>query len=263
MQAQHAKLAKRLAAIDAELDDLGVAVPKRRGRNPGRMPGRRSPGRPKGSKNKRRGRRATGDLTLLDAILKGVRVGTTVSPADAAVAARRAGYRSRSPNLAELCAHAMRSGGAFSHAGRGKYLRTGDKRPLRKRGRPKGSKNKHRSKRAKNSMSLVEAIVAGVRSGATVSPAEAGAAAKRKGYKSSSPNFGMMVANALAKAPMFKRLGRGQYMLKGGSPAPKSKRGRPAKAKRRGPGRTKGSKNKVKAKSASPTHAAVAATAGA
>jgi hypothetical protein len=146
LRKQHAKLAKRLAAIDSALTDLGVAVPARRGRKPGRKPGRRGPGRPKGSKNK-------------------------------------------------------------ATAG----------------------------KRAKNSMSLLEAIMSGVRVGSTVSPAQAGAAAKAKGYKSSSPNFGMMVANALAKAPQFKRVGRGQYLLKGGGKAA----GRPAKRGRRGrkPGR--------------------------
>jgi len=159
LRKQHAKLAKRIAAIDAELADLGVAAPARRGRKPGRKPGRRGPGRPKGSKNK-------------------AKAGT----------------------------------------------------------------------RAKNSMSLLEAIVSGVRVGSTVSPAQAAAAAKAKGYKSSSPNFGMMVANALAKAPQFKRVGRGQYVHKrggkaGGRPAKRSRRGRKVGRK---PGRPKGSKNKPK-----------------
>ena len=47
----------------------------------------------------------------------------------------------------------------------------------------------------------------------------------------------MMVANQLAKAPMFKRTGRGQYLHKGGGAA--KKRGRK-------PGRPKGSKNKAR-----------------
>ena len=160
LRKQHAKLARRIAEIDAELADLGVAVPARRGRKPGRMPGRRGPGRPKGSRNK-----------------------------------ARAG------------------------------------------------------KRAKNSMSLLEAIASGVRVGSTVSPMEAAAAAKAKGYTSSSPNFGMMVANALAKAPQFKRVGRGQYLHKGGGAAKATKparRGRKAKASGRKPGRPKGSRNKPK-----------------
>jgi hypothetical protein len=114
-------------------------------------------------------------------------------------------------------------------------------------GRPKGSKNKPKGgKRAKNAMSLIEAIVSGVRVGSTVSPAQAADAAKKAGYKSSSPNLGMMVANALAKAPMFKRMGRGQYLLKGGA-AKAAKPGSKAKKSGRGPGRPKGSKNKPKA----------------
>jgi hypothetical protein len=83
-------------------------------------------------------------------------------------------------------------------------------------GRPKGSKNRKtdRPKRMKNSMSLLEAILKGVRSGSTVSPAQAAAAAKKAGYRSASPNFGMMVANTLAKAKEFKRVGRGRYVRK-------------------------------------------------
>ena len=44
-----------------------------------------------------------------------------------------------------------------------------------------------------------------------MSPAQAAVAAKKSGYKSSSANFGMIVANALAKDSRFKKLGRGQY----------------------------------------------------
>jgi hypothetical protein len=106
-------------------------------------------------------------------------------------------------------------------------------RPPGKRGpgRPKGIKNRKpgrpkgkRAKRMKNEMSLLEAITKGVRVGATVSPADAAAAAKKAGYRSASPNFGMMVANALAKSPAFKRTGRGQYLHKGSSKAKKGKR---------------------------------------
>ena len=118
------------------------------------------------------------------------------------------------------------------------------RKPGRMPGRPKGSRGRT-GPRAKNTMSLLEAIVAGVRVGSTVSPAEAADAAAKAGYKSTSPNIGMMVANQLAKAPMFKRTGRGQYLHKGGG-APKTKRGRPAKKSGRKPGRPKGSKNKAK-----------------
>jgi hypothetical protein len=93
-----------------------------------------------------------------------------------------------------------------SMAKRGPGRPKGSKNKPGKVGRPKGSKNK-------NAMSLVEAILKGVRAGSTVSPAEAGAAAKKVGYKSSSPNFGMMVANALSKDNRFKRVERGQYLV--------------------------------------------------
>jgi len=138
LAAKRAKLAKALAALDADLADLGIDAPKRRGRPPGRKPGRK-PGR-------------------------------------------------RGP------------------------------------GRPKGSKNKHRAKRAKNSMSLAEAVSKVVAVGKTVSPAEV-MASVRKVYKSSSKSLGVMVAGTLAKHPEFKRLGRGQYVRKGGGAA-KAKRGR-------------------------------------
>jgi len=119
---QHKQLAARLATIDAELAELGVdGLPRRRGRPPGRVAGRRGPGRPKGSRNK-------GGLTLLAAIIQSVRAGATVSPADAAVAAKRAGYKSSSPHLAMMCANAMGKSSAFRHAGRGAYvLKSGGK----------------------------------------------------------------------------------------------------------------------------------------
>ncbi|HEX5011250.1 MAG TPA: hypothetical protein VFY71_12705 [Planctomycetota bacterium] len=112
---RHKRLVARLAAIEAELAGLGVdGLPRRRGRPPGRV-GRRGPGRPKGSRNK-------GGLTLLAAIIKGVRAGTTISPAEAAVAAKRAGYRSSSPHLAMMCANVMGKSSEFRHAGRGAYV---------------------------------------------------------------------------------------------------------------------------------------------
>ncbi len=113
----------------------------------------------------------------------------------------------------------------------------------RKPGRPKGSTNKpgkvgrpkgSNGKRAKNSMSLVDAILKGVPTGKTVSPAEAAVAAKKVGYKTTSPNFGMMVANALSKDSRFKRLGRGQYQVGGGKlAAPKGKKAAKGKVGRK------------------------------
>jgi hypothetical protein len=60
------------------------------------------------------------------------------------------------------------------------------------------------------------------------------------------------VATTLAKAPGFKKTGRGQYLrTAGGSSAPKeAKRGRKARKSGRKPGRPKGSRNKPKAAAA-------------
>ena len=144
--AQHAKLAKRLAAIDAELSDLGVEVPARRGRKPGR----RGPGRPPGSG---RGRRAKGGMTLLEALHKAVAAGKTVSPAEAAAAAKGVGYQTSSKTFGIQVATTLAKASGFKKTGRGQYLRTAGggsapkrgrkaKKSGRKPGRPKGSKNK-------------------------------------------------------------------------------------------------------------------------
>lgn len=55
--------------------------------------------------------------------MSGVRPGATVSPA--AAAAKRAGYKSASQNLAMMCANAMGKAREFRHAGRGAYVRKG------------------------------------------------------------------------------------------------------------------------------------------
>src|SRR6187402_2333540 len=152
LRAQHGKLASRLAEIEAELSDLGVDLPARRGRKPGRMPGRRGPGRPKGSRG-RTGPRAKNSMSLLEAIVAGVRVGSTVSPAEAAAAAAKAGYKSTSPNIGMMVANQLAKAPMFKRTGRGQYLHKGGGAPKAKRGRPakksgrkpgrpKGSKNK-------------------------------------------------------------------------------------------------------------------------
>jgi len=141
--AQHKKLSARLGEIDAELADLGVDAPKRRGRPPGRKPGRRGPGRPKG------GRKAKGGMTLMQALEKGVRMGSTVSPAEAAQAAKRVGYRTASKTFGIQVATTLAKASGFKKTGRGQYLRTaGGGNAPKKRGRPKGSKNKQETTKA-------------------------------------------------------------------------------------------------------------------
>jgi hypothetical protein len=161
LRAQHSKLAARLAEIEAELLDLGVDLPARSGRKPGRMLGRRGPGRPKGA-GAASGSRAKNSMSLLEAIVSGVRVGSTVSPAEAAEAAAKAGYKSSSPNLGMMVANQLARASMFKRVGRGQYLHKGGgaakaakggrpaKKAGRKPGRPKGSKNKPKSALAKS-----------------------------------------------------------------------------------------------------------------
>jgi len=66
-------------------------------------------------------------------------------------------------------------------------------------------------RRAKNEMTLPDAIAAAMDVGAEVSPKEAAELVLNNGFNTHSKNFGMMVSNALAKDPRFKRLGRGLY----------------------------------------------------
>ncbi len=132
LKAQHADLAKRLAAVESELADLGVeSVPARKGRKPGRPAGagkaKGKAGRPKGSRNKAKGKgskRAKNEMTLPEAIISGVKVGATVSPAEAAVTARKAGYRSSSSNFGMIVANALAKDSRFKKLGRGQYQRS-------------------------------------------------------------------------------------------------------------------------------------------
>lgn len=65
--------------------------------------------------------------------------------------------------------------------------------------------------RAKNDMSLADAIAAAMEVRAEVTPKEAAELVKANGYQTTSKNFGMMVSNALAKDKRFKRISRGLY----------------------------------------------------
>jgi hypothetical protein len=133
LQTQHAELARRLAALESELSDLGVdGMPARAGRKPGRPAGKGKGkrGRPKGSKNKpkaaggKRGPRAKNSMTLPEAIITGVKPGATVSPAQAAVLAKKAGYKSSSANFGMIVANALAKDDHFKKLGRGQYQRT-------------------------------------------------------------------------------------------------------------------------------------------
>ncbi len=66
-------------------------------------------------------------------------------------------------------------------------------------------------RRARNKVSLPDAIAQSMEVGAVVSPKEASELVQANGYKTNSASFNMMVSNALSKDKRFKRLGRGQY----------------------------------------------------
>ena len=161
LQKKHTTLSRVLATLEAELAGLGApgakrrgrppgSKNKRRGRKPGRPKGRRGPGRP--PKMGRR-RRASNKLTLPEALAKAVRVGSTVSPADAAAAVRKAGYKTASKTFGIQVATTLARSSAFKKTGRGAYLRKGTagRAAPAKRGRkPKmGRKTRKPSKRGR------------------------------------------------------------------------------------------------------------------
>jgi len=69
-----------------------------------------------------------------------------------------------------------------------------------------------RRPRARNSVSLADAIAMAVEPGATVTPAEAVKLVLSNGFVTNSQSFNVQVTNALSKDPRFRRVGRGQYV---------------------------------------------------
>jgi len=66
-------------------------------------------------------------------------------------------------------------------------------------------------RRARNEVSLADALASAMEVRAIVSPSEAATLVRKNGYKSTARNFGMLVSNALSKDQRFKRVARGQY----------------------------------------------------
>jgi hypothetical protein len=85
--------------------------------------------------------------------------------------------------------------------------------PLSTRGRPAANERPLEStqKRAKNEMTLPDALAAAMEVRAVVSPKEAAQFVRANGYKTTSKTFGIQVAGTLSKDDRFKRVGRGQY----------------------------------------------------
>ena len=65
--------------------------------------------------------------------------------------------------------------------------------------------------RARNALSLADAIAAAVEVRAQITPAEAAELVRSNGYVTNASKFTMTVANALAKDTRFRRLARGVY----------------------------------------------------
>jgi hypothetical protein len=157
LAAKHKQLAARLAEIESELADLGVDGVARRGRRPGRPAGRRGPGRPPGSRGLGRppkaGRRGRGGnaMSLPAMLAQAVRVGSTVSPAEAGMAVKKAGYRSGSKTFGVQVAIALAKSPLFKRTGRGQYMRKpGEARPPAKRGpKPKMGRRARRGRKAR------------------------------------------------------------------------------------------------------------------
>ncbi|HTE06512.1 MAG TPA: hypothetical protein VK824_09970 [Planctomycetota bacterium] len=68
-----------------------------------------------------------------------------------------------------------------------------------------------RAPRGTSALSLKDAIAQAIEPRALVTPAEAAELVRKNGYASSAKNFGMLVANTLAKDARFRRVGRGSY----------------------------------------------------
>ncbi|MBM3984861.1 MAG: hypothetical protein FJ296_04100 [Planctomycetes bacterium] len=122
LQARRDKLAKKLSALENELESLGLpAGGGRRGRKPGRRAGSgRKAGPGRGAGRRKRARNAT---SLPETICKVVKVGATVSPADVASAVRKTGYKSTAAHFGMMVSNSLSKDARFKRLSRGKYQR--------------------------------------------------------------------------------------------------------------------------------------------
>jgi hypothetical protein len=117
LAAKRDKLARKLAALERELSGLGGAAPysgKRRGRPPGGRRGRPTGPRRTLPRNKQ---------SLGDALAAAVRVGSVVSPAEAAQRVKASGYKSTAKTFGILVAMRLAGDKRFKRKGRGQYER--------------------------------------------------------------------------------------------------------------------------------------------
>lgn len=106
-------LLKQVAALSAQIGDEPS------------MPAKGGPGRPRGSKNRKRGTvparpRSENQTSLADA-LSAVLKGQTMSIAESIDAVRKAGYKSDSPNFRTMVNIALIKKDRFTRVSKGKY----------------------------------------------------------------------------------------------------------------------------------------------
>ncbi len=196
------RLQTKIVAIDARIADWGGAangVTKRRWAG---GPGSRGP----------RGLRPGSLTSLLAAAIKG----KTMSVAEAARAARKAGYRTSAKKFGAHVSLALRNNALFRRVSHGRYTAAdrvggtpnGAVAVRRERGGPRPRLARTRNGRPTLASVLVTAI-----GGKTMTVTEAVAAARAAGYKTKAEPKGFYhaVAIALAKSGRFKRVSRGRY----------------------------------------------------
>ncbi len=143
--AQRAKLAKQIAALDAELASLGAAAPARRGR-------------PVGSKNKRRkaarpGRKLVRNkASLSDTLAAAVKPGRTVTVPEATKAVLAAGYKTADRNFGQTIARTLAAHKGFKRKGRGTYVRVGGIKPTTSKKAKRPAKRKAAKKPVKRAV---------------------------------------------------------------------------------------------------------------
>jgi copper chaperone CopZ len=122
LSVRRAALARKLAALDAELSDLGHVAGKRRGRPPGRGKGkaRGKAGGKRGGAGRKRARNA---VSLPEVIAKVVKVGSTVAPAEIVGKVRKAGYKSTAAHFGMMVSNALSKDPRFKRVSRGQYQR--------------------------------------------------------------------------------------------------------------------------------------------
>ena len=122
--ARRDKLAKALAALDAELADLGVDGAPRRGRTLGSKSKRRRGRRPGRKRGRKPGQKQPKNKqSLSDALASAIRAGAVVSPVEAAKRVKARGYRTSDKTFGHTVAKNLRSHRGFRHKGLGQYER--------------------------------------------------------------------------------------------------------------------------------------------